>query len=384
MIKKSFREYHLLTILSEYDKRQTLPLDRFLKEYFCFHKALGSKDRKVLCENIYSLIRWKGLLDYLCNKPISWEARYQKLTQIKPDHFLDNAQIPLHIRLSFPKELFSLIVESLGEEKARFFCRASNSSAPIAIRVNLLKTSRENLLKAWKNLLIATCGSFHTTIILSKRMNFFVLPEFKMGYFEVQDEASQRVADLVAVQPGQLVLDFCAGSGGKSLAIAPKMQEKGQLFLHDIRRYTLLEAKKRLKRAGVQNAQVLFSDSAQKKTLQEKFDWVLVDAPCSGTGTLRRNPDMKWRFTLKMLQKVLEEQRLIFEQALQFVKPGGHIVYTTCSILQAENEEQTQYFKKTFSLTTTASSFSTLPLDANDPDGFYGQVFYKKLILEYN
>lgn len=382
MIKKSFREYHLFNILSEYE-RQTLPLDRFLKEYFRFHKAIGSKDRKVLCENIYSIIRWKGLLDYLCDKPISWEARYQKLTQIKPECFFDNAQIPLHIRLSFPKELFSLIVDSLGEEKARFFCRASNSTAPIAIRVNLLKTSRENLLKAWENVCIASCGLFHTAIILSKRANFFVLPEFKLGHFEVQDEASQSLADLVAVKPGQLVLDFCAGSGGKSLAIAPKMQGKGQLFLHDIRKHALLEAKKRLKRAGVQNAQVLFSDSAQKKALYEKFDWVLVDAPCSGTGTLRRNPDMKWRFTTSMLQKVLEEQKCIFEQALRFVKPGGHIVYTTCSILQLENEEQTHYFKKTFSLNTTASSFSTLPLNATDPDGFYGQVFVKKPTSEY-
>lgn len=376
MIKKSFREHHLFTILSEYE-RQMLPLDRFLQEYFRFHKAIGSKDRKVLCENIYSIIRWKGLLDYLCKKPISWEARYQKFMQLSPGCLIENPDIPLHVQLSFPKELFTLIVESLGEEKARLFCHASNSTAPITIRVNLLKTSRENLLKIWGNALAATCGSFHTAIILSKRVNFFTLPEFKMGYFEVQDEASQRVADLVEVKPGQLVLDFCAGSGGKALAIAPKMQEKGQLFLHDIRKHALLEAKKRLKRSGIQNAQILFSDSKQKKTLYEKFDWVLVDAPCSGTGTLRRNPDMKWRFTSQMLQKVLQEQRIIFEQALRFVKPGGHIVYTTCSVLQLENEEQTRYFKKTFSLNTTPASFSSLPLCANDADGFYGQVFAK-------
>ncbi|MDR2539179.1 MAG: RsmB/NOP family class I SAM-dependent RNA methyltransferase [Chlamydiales bacterium] len=376
MTKKTFREHHLFTILSAYEN-QTLPLDRFLKNYFRFHKAIGSKDRKVLCEHIYSMIRWKGLLDYLCNKPISWESRYQKLIQIKPDHFFDDTQIPLHIRLSFSKELFFLIVESLGEEKARFFCRASNSTAPITVRVNLLKTSRENLLKAWKNEFSVACGSFYTAIIFPKRINFFTLPEFKMGYFEVQDEASQRLADLVAVKPGQLVLDFCAGSGGKSLAIAPKMQEKGQLFLHDIKKHALLEAKKRLKRAGVQNAQVLFFDSSQKKSLHEKFDWVFVDVPCSGTGTMRRNPDMKWRFTLKMFQKTLEEQRSIFEQALQFVKPGGHIVYMTCSVLRLENEEQTQYFKKAFSLNTISSAFNTLPLDSNDPDGFYGQVFVK-------
>ena len=376
MIKTTFREHHLFTILFKYEN-QVLPLDRFLKEYFRFHKAIGSKDRKILCENIYSMVRWKGLLDYLCDEPVSWEARYQKLSQIKPTHFFDNTEIPLHIRLSFPKELFSLIVESLGEEKARFFCQISNSTAPITVRVNLLKTSRENLLKIWESQLAPTCGSFHTAIILPKRVNFFTLPEFKMGYFEVQDEASQRLADLVAVKPGQLVLDFCAGSGGKSLAIAPKMKGKGQLFLHDIRKHVLIEAKKRLKRAGIQNAQILFPFSSQKKALYEKFDWVLVDAPCSGTGTMRRNPDMKWRFTSKMLQKTLEEQRLIFEQAMRIVKPGGHIVYMTCSVLELENEEQTQYFKKTFLLNTVSSAFSTLPLDINDPDGFYGQVFVK-------
>jgi 16S rRNA C967 or C1407 C5-methylase (RsmB/RsmF family) len=198
-----------------------------------------------------------------------------------------------------------------------------------------------------------------------------------MGYFEVQDEASQRLSDLVAVKPGQLVLDFCAGSGGKSLAIAPKMQEKGQLFLHDIRKHTLLEAKKRLRRAGVQNAQILFADSVQKKNLYQKFDWVLVDAPCSGTGTLRRNPDMKWRFTPQLLQKLIQEQRTIFEQALRFVKPGGHIVYTTCSVLQLENEKQSYYFTKNFSLDATSAGFSSLPLHASDADGFYGQVFAK-------
>lgn len=376
MIKKSFREYHLFTILSEYE-RQLLPLDRFLREYFHVHKAVGSKDRKILCENIYSIIRWKGLLDYLCCKPISWETRYQKFMQFSPDHFLENSEIPLHIRLSFPKELFNLILESLGEEKARAFCRTSNSEAPITIRVNLLKTSRENLLKIWENVVPAACGSFHTAVILSKRINFFTLPEFKMGYFEVQDEGSQHLADLVTVNPGQLVFDFCAGSGGKSLAIAPKMQGKGQLFLHDIRKHALLEAKKRLKRAGVQNAQTLLPDSAQKKTLYEKFDWVLVDVPCSGTGTLRRNPDMKWRFASKTLHKVQQDQRTIFEQALKFVKPGGHIVYTTCSVLQSENEEQTHYFTKTFSLKTTSAAFSSLPLHVTDADGFYGQVFAK-------
>ncbi len=124
------------------------------------------------------------------------------------------------------------------------------------------------------------------------------MPEFKQGLFEVQDEGSQLIANLMDPTPGDQVMDYCAGSGGKTLAFAPKMQHRGQIYLHDIRPWALDEARKRLKRAGIQNAQVVLPEDPKLNKLRGKMDWVLVDAPCTGSGTFRRNPDMKWKFSL--------------------------------------------------------------------------------------
>jgi 16S rRNA C967 or C1407 C5-methylase (RsmB/RsmF family) len=195
--------------------------------------------------------------------------------------------------------------------------------------------------------------------------------------FEVQDEASQLIADLVAAVPGDHVLDFCAGSGGKSLAIAPRMGCKGQLYLHDVRPAVLREAKKRLYRAGIQNAQILPHDASHKRSLKEVMDWVLVDAPCTGTGTLRRNPDMKWKFEESTLNRLIDEQRSIFREALNFVKPKGKIVYATCSVLPMENEWQAEFFEQNFGLKRLEPSFSSSPKKGG-MDGFFGVVFTKK------
>ena len=191
----------------------------------------------------------------------------------------------------------------------------------------------------------------------------------------MQDEASQQVAALVQAKPGDHVLDYCSGSGGKALAFAPAMDGKGQIYLHDIRAHILQEAKRRLKRAGVQNAQVLTTDKL--KPLKKKCDWVLVDAPCTGTGTLRRNPDMKWRFTGEMLQRLIGEQRTIFEKALSYLKPEGRIVYATCSILKEENSEQIAHFLKTYGLKLEDSPLQTLP-EEGGMDGFFGAVLLRE------
>ena len=206
------------------------------------------------------------------------------------------------------------------------------------------------------------------------------MEEFKKGYFEVQDEASQLIAELIAIEPGMRFLDYCAGSGGKSLAIAPRLKERGQLFLHDIRPRALLEARKRLKRAGIQNAQLLPADSPNKRLLKMKMDWVLVDAPCTGTGTFRRNPDMKWKFEDQLLPRIIQEQREIFEEALSFLKPGGHIVYATCSVLPQENLHQAAYFLDRFPLEQIGEPFSSIPL-TGEMDGFFGVVFKKKKVI---
>jgi 16S rRNA (cytosine967-C5)-methyltransferase len=372
-----FREHHLLAIFNSYEI-QAGPLDLFLRNYFRANKAVGAKDRKAIADAVYGIIRWRGLLDNLIGKPLTWKRRYDCFQKFSPEKHLSDANIPLHIRLSFPKNLFTILKENLGEDKVLEFCLACNASAPTTVRVNTLQTSREFLLSKWeKEHSVTACALSATGITFHKKINFFALPEFKQGFFEVQDEASQLIADLVQAAPGDHVLDFCAGSGGKSLAIAPKMENKGQLYLHDIRPLALQEAKKRLKRAGIQNAQLLFCDSPNKTALKNTMDWVLVDAPCSGMGTLRRNPDMKWKFDENALNRLIEEQRIIFEEALSFVKPGGKIVYATCSVLPIENIIQAEFFERHFKLERIADPFSSFP-QKGGMDGFFGIVFTKK------
>jgi 16S rRNA (cytosine967-C5)-methyltransferase len=373
---RPFREHHLLQILYAFDG-ESVPLDLFLRNYFRKHTAVGSKDRKEICEAIYGMIRWRSLIDHLADRPLNWENRYAAFTRLQPESLENDLSIPAHIRVSFPKAFYELLSYSLGEEKAFQFCLSCNHPAPTTIRVNLLKTSREALLDKWKGQYhVSACSHSATGIRFEEKANFFAMDEFKAGLFEVQDEASQLIANLVAAVPGDRFLDYCSGSGGKSLAIAPKLMGKGQLFLHDIRSYVLLEARKRLKRAGIQNAQPLPSDSPNKNSIKGRMDWVLVDAPCTGTGTLRRNPDMKWKFDEEMLKRLVLEQRQIFQEALAYLKPGAHIVYATCSVLPQENEEQAAYFLSHFPLEQIGKPLSTFPASGT-MDGFFGVVFKK-------
>lgn len=376
-MRRPFREHHLLQILPAFEK-QPLPLDVYLRNYFRQHTAVGSKDRKEICEAIYGMIRWRALLDHVADKPLNWETRFRAYSRYSPAELQRDAAIPAHIRVSFPKAFYDLLANSLGEEKANAFCLSCNEPAPTTVRVNLLKTTREELFEKWKGQYqVSPCTHSAAGIRFKDKINFFGTEEFKAGLFEVQDEASQLIADLVAIKPGERFLDYCAGSGGKSLAIAPKMKGSGQLFLHDVRPIALQEAKKRLKRAGIQNAQPLPSDSPNKSGIRGRMDWVLVDAPCTGTGTLRRNPDMKWKFDEEMLHRLVAEQRQIFAEAMTYLKPGAHIVYATCSVLPQENHQQAEYFLQNFPLEQVGEPFSTFPV-SGEMDGFFGVVFKKK------
>lgn len=430
-----FRQHHILSILEGYEQ-QSLPLDLFLKDYFRLNKALGSKDRSYIADTTYALVRWKGLLDFLCNESPDWKqaafinssqdfdergkARSKRsglneedMSKDMPDEedrsgeaaadripdefmkiawkqrleiFLDPSfenskqrmDIPDHIRLSFPKPLFDAFVSTHGLQKACEICAISNYPAPTTIRVNTMKTTREEMLKRWRGIYdVSPCQISPNGIIFQKRLNFSSMPEYREGLFEVQDEGSQLLAELVKAKPGDLVMDYCSGSGGKTLAFAPKMQNKGQIYLHDIRKHVLLESRIRLRRAGIQNAQVFLAEDENLKKLKKKMDWVLVDAPCSGTGTLRRNPDMKWKFDCSNIPVIQGQQRMIFEKALSFLKPSGHIVYSTCSLLKEENEDQMNHFLKTYDLVLAEDVFESLPL-MHGMDGFYGAVFKRK------
>ncbi|MDP1835473.1 MAG: RsmB/NOP family class I SAM-dependent RNA methyltransferase [Chlamydiales bacterium] len=376
MNSQDFRKNHLLTILHGFDQ-QNLPLDLFLMEYCRFHKALGAKDRKFIADTIYGLIRWRGLLDYLVGHDASWEECLNFYQEFSPNDYLDKQEIPLHIRCSFPESLFSLLVKHYGEEQAFELALISNTPAPTTVRVNALKTTREDLLARWKDLYqVKPCQIAPLGINFLQKINFRALDEFREGLFEVQDEGSQLVADEVKVKPGDTVLDFCAGAGGKALAIAPQMQQRGQLYLHDVRADALLEARKRLRRAGVQNSQVISDRAPHLQKLKKSCDWVIVDTPCSGTGTLRRNPDMKWRFQAEWVTRLQGQQRVIFERALSYVKRGGRIVYATCSLLAEENEAQAEHFARIKGL-TLENTFKSLPTEGG-MDGFYGVTFVKE------
>lgn len=374
-----FRHYHILCILEGYDQ-QDLPLDLFLKDYFKARTAVGSKDRPFISDAVYTIVRWRGLLDYLCDAPIDWAKRLDIYLKWDLPTVKKRADIPVHIRAGFPKGLFDLIIESHGEVKGLDICHKSNTMAPITVRANTLKTTREHLIDLWKDKhRVTACSYSKNGITFSQRINFFELSEFKQGFFEIQDEGSQLLSELIQVQPGQLVMDFCAGAGGKTLAFAPQMENKGQIYLHDIRAHALHDAKKRLRRAGIQNAQIIEADETKLKKLKKKMDWVLVDAPCTGTGTMRRNPDMKWKFNETLLKEMVSLQRVIFERALSYLKPDGHIVYATCSLLKGENAEQVAHFIKTYNLEIVGNVFESTPVPGG-MDGFFG-VTLKKIAV---
>ncbi|MCB1149695.1 MAG: RsmB/NOP family class I SAM-dependent RNA methyltransferase, partial [Chlamydiia bacterium] len=371
---------HLLTILEQFSPERG-PLDGFLHAYFRSHKALGSKDRAYIGEMVYGLTRWGILVEALSAGERGWQERlaaYEKYSKLFDDALKHFPRLAPHVALSFPQELYDALKASLGEEEANLFCLHSNRPAPTTLRANLLKCTRTELAEILKEEGISTEPTLRSPygLKLEKRLPLFHLESFKKGLFEMQDEGSQLLADLVDASPKQHVLDFCSGSGGKTLAFAHKLRGTGQLYLHDIRLNALQEAKKRMKRAGIENVQFIPSGAGKLKKLKNRMDWTLVDAPCTGTGTLRRNPDMKMRFSLAELKKTAELQRSILSEAVKSVKPGGHLVYSTCSVLKEENEDQVAWIEEHLPLKLLSSPLKTSPAQ-EEMDGFFGAVFVK-------
>lgn len=363
---QSFCDTHTLAFLKNWNR--SMPLDLSLSNYFKAHKSLGSHDRRKIGEMVYSMVRWQSVFEEYPDL-----VRLKMLKERPAEEWAKDPALPIHARVGLSSFLYQELKKAYGE-KAEEIALTFNQTAPVSIRTNLLKISREDLIaKLQTKFPVRASTIANAGIVLEKREPLFALPEFKEGLFEMQDEASQLVADLIDAKPSDRVLDYCSGSGGKTLAIAPKMKGKGELYLHDIREKALQEAKLRLRRAGVQNAQILAPGHQTLKKLFGKMDFVLVDVPCSGTGTLRRNPDMKWKIDRAMIERLVLEQRTIFAEALKFAK--STIVYATCSILPDENEKQVDHFLKTHSL-QLEKTLKTLP-ERNGPDGFFAAVFKK-------
>lgn len=363
---------HHISIILEAQAQDPKPLDLILSRYFRNHKSLGAKDRRLIGETLYGMIRWKTLIDYFCTSDHPLD-RLKCFRNISIDACRENEAIPTFIRYGFNEFLYNRFSEIYGETEAKNLCQILNSTAPTTIRANLLKTNPDELIAKWDGKFqIKRCLKAPAGIQFSKREPLFSLPEFKEGLFEVQDEGSQLIAEFVDPKPGDHVLDYCSGSGGKTLSFAPKMKGKGQIYLYDIRLWILGEARKRLRRAGVQNAQFVLP--------KKKVDWVMADVPCTGTGTLRRNPDAKWKIDAAMVERLVQDQRTIVKEAIEYLKPSGYLVYTTCSLLPEENEHQVEYFLKNHPLTLEKPGKVFMP-EENGMDGFFAAVFKKQDLI---
>jgi 16S rRNA (cytosine967-C5)-methyltransferase len=366
-----FRPFHLSKIFEVYEAG-SLPLDLVVSRYMRANRAIGAKDRRAIGEGVYGVIRWKGLLDHLLKGEGSWAERYELLQRIDP--LKVRRKLPPHVQVSCPEPLFNSLVEQWGEKRAQEIALTWNTRAPTTVRANTLKNTREALLQRWQGRYhVHPCALSDVGVLFEERVQLLGSQAYKEGLFELQDEASQLVAQLVEAGPKSHVLDYCAGAGGKSLAIAARMQNRGQLYLHDIRLRSLAEAKKRMKRAGVQNAQIVPAGDPKLARMKGKMDWVLVDAPCSGSGTWRRHPEMKWKFELTQLIDYIKRQRAIFAEALDYLAPKGKIVYATCSLFPEENEKQIEQFCRVHGLQVVGEPFQSL-LRAGGPDGLCGAV----------
>ncbi|MFZ4772408.1 MAG: RsmB/NOP family class I SAM-dependent RNA methyltransferase [Chlamydiia bacterium] len=364
--------YHIEHFFIYHDP-QTSRLDISLKKYFKLHKALGSKDRKNIANFVFLVSRFFSLLRYTLKIDKIDVQTIPKILALDIKKFFQEQKVPKHILYGFDEDFFRLLSTSLPAENFEKFLSSLNEEAPLFGRVNPLKTSREKLIEELSPLTeVKKTAHSPYGLQFGKRENFFHFSAFKDGKFEIQDESSQLVALKLGAKPKERILDFCAGSGGKSLCIGAEMQNTGQLYLHDVREAPLIEAKKRLRRAGVQNIQILPHGPICKK-YNRYFDRLLLDVPCTGTGTLRRNPDRKERLTVQDVEELVALQRTIFDEAIAHVKPGGKILWATCSVLKEENQDQIAFFCENYPVKMIGEPLAIFPI-SGESDGFFAQM----------
>ena len=371
--------------------------DKVVAQVLKSDKRWGSRDRGFIAETSYEIVRWKRLYATIAdvqeplNRDDLWRIfavwatlRGYPLPDWKPFEGTPTRRIKGRFetlrkerkyRESVPDWLDELAANSLGEKKWEKELEALNTVAPVVLRANALKILPKLLRNALLEDKITTqyLSKYPDALVLDERSNVFSTEAFQKGLFEVQDAASQCVAPFTQVESGMRVIDACAGAGGKSLHLAALMQNKGQLIALDIHQYKLRELKRRAKRAGAHNIETrLIENNKIIKKLYGSADRVLLDAPCSGLGVLRRNPDAKWKLNPDFINRVIAEQQKILTQYAHMVKPGGKLIYVTCSILPQENEAQISEF-----LTTEIGQSFTLEKESHfwpsvqGFDGFY-------------
>ncbi|UNY97648.1 methyltransferase domain-containing protein [Zhouia spongiae] len=346
--------------------------DKVVEKLLKRDKRWGARDRGFIAETVYDIVRWKRLYAEIAevkepfNRENLWRifAVWAVLRGYKLPDWKQLEGTPIRrikgrfdelsknrvYRESIPDWLDKLGGKELGTEIWTNELAALNAQADVILRVNTLKTTKEKLqgLLFDNNIDTAFIKGYPDALKLKERTNVFTTEAFKNGYFEVQDASSQLVGSYLDVAPGMRVADACAGAGGKSLHLAALMENKGQVISMDIYGNKLKELKRRAKRNGAHNIETREIDSTKViKKLHGKMDRVLIDAPCSGLGVLRRNPDAKWKLQPEFLEEIKQTQQQILQDYSRMVKPGGKMVYATCSILPSENQDQVNKFLKT-------------------------------------
>ena len=337
------------------------PADGVVSDFFREHRALGSRERHTLAETTYAVLRQRSLFQHLAQSGsgeaerrlalLGWqgndgflraalsEVEQQWLARVQA---VDRSALPERLRHNLPDWLAERLQVALGDEFWPFV-ESMNAGAPLDLRVNTFKTKREDARAALRAAGITAEPTPYSPwgLRVDGKPALNKLDVFTRGDVEVQDEGSQLLALLLDAKRGEMVVDFCAGAGGKTLALGAAMRNTGRLYAFDTSGHRLAALKPRLARSGLSNVypvQIAHERDDRIKRLAGKIDRVLVDAPCSGLGTLRRNPDMKWRQTPAGIDELRVKQAAILASAARLVKPGGRLVYATCSLLAEENE----------------------------------------------
>lgn len=344
--------------------------DQVVSTFFRLNRNLGSRERHTLAETTYTVLRQRLLLQNLAQSGkgpmerrlaiLAWQGQPNFLksaltadeqTWLEHSLAIDRSTLPDKLRHNLPDWLANPLREQLGDEEFWSLVESLNQSAPLDLRVNTFKAKREAVLTALAEAKIPAQPTPYspTGIRVEGKPALQKLDVFTSGQVEVQDEGSQLLALLTGAKRGEMIVDFCAGAGGKTLALGAMMRNTGRLYAFDTSGHRLDAIKPRLARSGLSNVyatQIAHERDERVKRLTGKIDRVLVDAPCSGTGTLRRNPDIKWRQSPKAIEELNGIQAAILKSAARMVKPGGRLVYATCSLLKSENEAIAEAFSE--------------------------------------
>ena len=343
------------------------PADAVVSRYFRENRSLGPRERATLAETAYAVVRRKLLYEYLARSGSGpRERRLAILGFAGPRDFLAGAlseqekdwlkacdavqpgELQDRHRHNLPEWLVQPLQEQLGEQFWPLV-DSLNEPAPLDLRVNALTDKREDVRKELKLAGVDATPTPYSPwgLRVDGKPALTRLDAFARGAIEVQDEGSQLLALITDARRGQMVVDFCAGAGGKTLALGAAMRNTGRLYAFDVSAHRLDNLKPRLARSKLSNvhpAAIAHERDERIKRLAGKIDRVIVDAPCSGLGTLRRNPDLKWRQSAQGIAELAAKQAAILESAARLLKPGGRIVYATCSVLRAENEDIAEAF----------------------------------------